>query len=223
MTTSFDVTLEPSVWRLQTAAPQADLVKPEVRERFWRAQSSERARQLDRRWLSPEVASLVAPIMERTGKQVCMVHTMREGHPEDEYDHVLISKMEAVTPQFNLRNVMRMVLEVESEWVEWGKHVLPDRAGYTADLKMVREARVEPPAFVEEEYSSRAVEESLELHDKVFRINDWEKWYGEDKKRAAGAMWAFVPEDGGVRTRPWKKVEIVEHKFWKGRLITQDY
>ena len=223
MTSSFEVTLEPSVWRLQTAAPQADLVKPEVRERCWREQSSERARQLERSWLSPEVATLVDPIMERTGQRVSMVRTMREAHPENEYDHVLIAKMEAVTPQFNLRNVMRMILEVDSEWVEWGKHVLPDRAGYTADLKMVRETRVDPPVFVDAEYSSRAVDQSLELHDKLFRINDWEKWYGEDKKRAAGATWAFVPEDGGVRTRAWEKVKVVENKYWKGRLITQDY
>jgi hypothetical protein len=57
-----------------------------------------------------------------------------------------------------------------------------------------------------------------------FVENDWEQWYGEDKKRLTGSLWGYVPPDGGKRTRPFPKDMLVTpHKYWKGRLITEDY
>jgi len=109
------------------------------------------------------------------------------------------------------------------DYIEWGGTELPDRRGYHADLEIVRTTRHDPPEFFEGFYSSRVCSAlRSELH-RVFIENDWEKWYGEDKKRALGSLWNYVPPDGGRRTRPWPELKIVEHKYWKGRLITEEY
>ncbi len=214
----------PTLWRhLESRHPELNLAHDEVKRRFWSIQAGIKSESLVGEFIDVTPDVLANEVAERAAQRPGMIKEHREGDKELEYDTMLVGKMERTCPQFNLRNVARAILEIDMEWTEWGKIELPDRHGFEADLEEVRTARVEPPVFLTEEYSSlanRALQEDL---FEVFFGNDWEQWYGEDKKRAMGAMWLYKPEDGGKRTRPWPDIQITEHKYWKGRLITEEF
>lgn len=202
--------------------PEVELCRPKAKRAFWYSRNKT-LQMATRSYIDVNPDRLSAEVMARTGKRATLRRDHREAHPENEYDTILVAKMERTTPQFNLRNVHRVVKDIDLEWTEWGSLSLPDRHGFEADLKHVRTFKHEPPVFESQFYSSNVNNALRRELNKVFYINDWEQWYGEDKRRAVGATWLYVPEDGGVRTRPWGDVRIVEHKFWKGRLITEEY
>lgn len=211
------------LWRqLKHRGPELGLAFNPIKEAFWVARDRIFA-PMGMRWMALEPDRLSAPILERTGRRMELGKAMREGDPDTEYDTRIAGWMERTTPQFNLRNVPRKVVDVEPGWIDWEGHTVPDRTGYEKDLAEVRAARHEPPEFLSMYYSSNV---SVALRGdltEVLRLNDWEQWYGEDKKREMGALWRYVPPDGGIRTRPWPELLITAHKYWKGRLITQEY
>ncbi|MFT5432287.1 MAG: hypothetical protein ACI9OJ_002986, partial [Myxococcota bacterium] len=166
---------------------------------------------------------LSAGIFEARERRATTIRNHREGHPENDYDVILIAKMEAKTPQFNLRNVGRVTRDVEVGWIEWGRVEMPDRHGYEADLIEVRTTRHQPVVPDQSAWAGTASREVRESNDVVFWENDWEQWYGDDKRREVGSLWRYRPEGDGKRTRPWPKIRITEHKYWKGRLITEEY
>ncbi len=215
------------MWRLQEAPyPQVELSHDAKKAAFWQQRPTSRPLDGCHSWMAVDPDKLSDEVVERAEKDTGLLREHVPGDPDKHHDPMLQSKMERTAPQFNLRNVPRLEKEIDTEWIEWaGIGLGPSRRGYEEDLAEVRAARHEPPTFEEAQFYSSAVNIALrkELH-KVFYVNDWEQWYGEDKKRAAGAMWKYVPPDGeGKRTREWGNVQIVEHKFWKGRLITEEY
>ena len=211
------------VWRFgEDNSPESALAHQPVKDQFWR-----RFHQLesfdDKTWLDVDTDAVAAEVAKPHEKSTGVIKDHREGDPTEEYDTSLISKMEECTPQFNLRNVMRVRREADPDFIEWNAAELPDRHGYNEDLAMVRSARLDPPVFLSDEYSSTVLRSTQRENRRVFFINDWEQWYGEDKKRLHGSLWHFVPENGGIRTRPWEKIKIIPHKYWKGRLIQEQY
>jgi len=221
--TNADRPLSPAIWRFgEQAIPEGALAHQSVKDRFWR-----RFHQLEsfecQEWIDVETDAVAAAVADPHEQPAGVIKEHREGDPNEEYDTALISKMEECTPQFNLRNVMRIPREADPDYMEWGAAQLPDRHGYNADLAMVRSARLDPPVFFSDEYSSSVLRHTQRENRRVFYVNDWEQWYGEDKHRAYGSLWHFIPENGGIRTRPWEKIKIIPHKYWKGRLIQEEY
>lgn len=218
--------MEPALWRhLDVRHPEAGLAFNGVKQLFWGAQCSTSPMQGAYGWLRLHPDKLSDEVAHRGARRTGMVKPHREGHPEEEYDTLLVGKMERTTPQFNLRNVMRLEKEIDPEWVEWDKMSLGiDRRGYDEDLEEVRTIRWKRPEFMTLFYSSSVSYHLRNELVKVFITNDWEQWYGEDKKRAAGSMWKYFPPDGeGKRTRAWPEMVIREHRYWKGRLITEEF
>jgi hypothetical protein len=220
------VPLEPAVWRHQESLhPQSGLSHDAVKEAFWHARPGHRSMRGADDWIEVDVDKLSAVVAKRAERATALCREHKEGDPEVNYDLGLVGKMERTTPQFNLRNVNRLIKEVDTEWIEWEAMSLgPSRRAYEQDLEEVRTHRHEPPVFASEFYSSNVNTALAAQFKKVFKTNDWEQWYGEDKKREVGAMWKYIPPDGkGIRTRPWPELLITAHTFWKGRLITEEY
>lgn len=216
--------LNPRVWALaDTDNPENGLAHQDAKARFWVGplRGTDTA---DQEFLNVTVDETAEAIFARNEQNPCSHKPIQAGDPDSNYDHTLSAHMDHRTPQFNLRNVMRVVLDSDMEFMEWGKHELPDRRGFNQDLREVRAARHDAPDFQTQNYATMALVENQRLTHTIFVQNDWEKWYGEDKKRLAGSLWAYIPADGGRRTRPVPKDMLVTpHKFWKGRMITEDY
>jgi hypothetical protein len=210
--------LECKLWRLsQIEGPETPFANSDIKARFWKHWQDLETFD-EHEWLdvNDKVAGEVARAHQKSPR---LLKEHREGDPNTEYDTSLVSKMEECTPQFNLRNVMRIRRDVDMDYMEWTPSTFPNRHGYRDDLAEVRATRFEPPVFFTRDYASNAMSETRRDNWTIFYINDWEQWFGQDKRRQVGAMWQFVPEDGGIRTRPWDKVKVVPHKYWKGRLI----
>ena len=216
--------LELKVWRDATLpAPQGSMAFADTRAQFWK-RSIQRDRMAHPEFMALEPDPISDALWQKANQTAGVVKPMREADKDLEYPVEVISQMQHTTPQFHLRNVMRLTRDVEDEYIDWAAHDLPSRDGYTEDLQEVRTARHDPPEFDSSTYGSSAVQQLQDFTRAVFVENDWEQWYGEDKKRAVGAMWQWVPPDGGKRTRPFPKdMLITPHKYWKGRLITEEY
>ena len=173
---------------------------------------------------TPDPVPLSAAVEKRTAALPTLSVPHREGNPDTEYDVAILGTMEHKTPQFNLRNVERHILEGETEDIQWTRNELPDRNAYEKDLAEVRAAHHEPPVLTMADYAGDVVRDLRESNDRVFFELDWEQWLGGEKKKdSGGKLWTYKPADGGVRTRPWPKLRLTEHKFWKGRMITEQY
>jgi hypothetical protein len=215
--------LELRIWEFaDRPIPQADLAFAGVKAAFWK--NPNKVQRTGRReWLDVKADRISHRATRYLDSNPGVLRRHREAHPKDEYDLSLDSKMQECTPQFNLRNVMRLDMEVDLDWIEWTRHVFADRKAHQSDLDWVRGYRHESPEFYVDDYASGAVSKHQAEYRAVFRENDWEKWYGEDKKRLHGALWRYVPEDGGKRTRPWPEIKLKPNIYWKGRMITQEY
>ena len=175
-------------------------------------------------WTDREFDKLSDGIYERRTERATALKEHVDGDPDRDYDTLLLSQMERVTPQFILRNVMRLTRDADDEFLEWERTELPDRHGWNDDLNALRAYRHESPELDDDQYAGQELARVRQENKEVFWENDWGEWYGEDKKRAmAGALWKFVPEDGGKRTRAWKEIPLVPAIYWTGRLITEDY
>lgn len=223
MTEARPTAFEPLLWREHGAGQERALAFADIKRAFWAPiDGFGRGLSVLRDDISPD--RLSPAIFAAREARATTLRNHREAHPENGYDVLLLAKMEEKTPQFNLRNVGRVTRDIEVGWIEWGLIPMPDRHGWEADLQEVRNARHEPVELTQAAWAGSASQEMRELNDVVFWENDWELWYGEDKRRASGgALWRHVPENGGKRTREWRDVRIVAHKYWKGRLITEQY
>ena len=212
---------EPAGWRvLRSPEEEPGLAHRAAKHGFWSRTLSARARQIERRTLNlTRPSPLADAIVARRGLRAGVVRTHRPGNEERDYDTRMLGWMDETTPQFNLRNVARVTRDVDWEYRERASLTLPDRHGYRVDLQAVRDARHEPPDLSAAEFASGSITDYRAMIRTLFVENDWEQWYGEDKKRAMGALWRWVPADGGRRTRAWPEMVIVPHVFWRGRLI----
>ena len=205
------------------ALPEGSVVSRDTKAAFW-APLERWHDQMLVLWESRDFDRLSQGIIDRRTERATTCREHVEGDPDRDYDTMLLSYMERTTPQFILRNVMRVTRDADPEFLEWGHSELPDRHGWNDDLDAVRAYRHEPPELQDEQFAGQELVRVREGNKEVFWENDWGEWYGEDKKRAmAGTLWKFVPEDGGKRTRPWKDIPLVPAIFWSGRLITEEY
>lgn len=212
--------LMPLLWRhLTSPYPEAELAHRDAKRRFWRPHQTTWAGAHRERFMHVEPDALSAKIAARHEENPGKVIPMRAGDPTTEYRGGLEAHLESITPQFNLRNVNRVRMEGDPTYLEWGKTAVPSRGGWEDDLAEVRSARLEPVDFCTRDYSTVALCDLRDQWVQVFIKNDWEQWYGDDKKREAGTLWRFIPGDGGQRTREWPKLLIRPHIYWKGRLM----
>lgn len=207
----------------QHTTPESPICSVQTKRDFWKP--------LDRRtqdmlvvWTDRQIDQLSDEIFERRAERATTIKDHVDGDPDRDYDTVIVSQMERVTPQFILRNVMRVTRDADADFLDWEYAELPDRHGWSDDLTEVREYRHESPQLHGDEFAGQELLRVRAENSQVFWGNDWGEWYGEDKKRAmAGTLWKFVPEDGGKRTRPWKKIRLQPAIYWSGRLITEEY
>ncbi len=221
--TDFEVTLALPVWaRVRPGNPEAGLAFDRTKRRFWRRNLGW-GQDLIRLETRPDTLPLAEAVTQRRGKVATLGRPVREG-TDDNYDTSLIDRMEEKSPQFNLRNVDRFVMENDTDTIEWAESPMPDRRAYEKDLAEVRSARHEAPDLGETLMAGATVGEVRQSNRRVFQEIDWGEWLGQERKRdSGGRLWTYQPPDGGKRTRPWEDIRIVEHKFWKGRLITEKY
>lgn len=206
----------PTLWRcLDVKHPECGLAFDRIKRRFWRGPEQTRDA-LWRRWLDVTPDALSNAIFARAAAQT-VAKPIRAGDKDKDVKSEILAHLDHRTPQYNLRNVARLTREQDD--IQWGKQPLPDRRGYHEDLAEVRAAKIDPPEFHEEVYAGAALTQFREMQLAVYIMNDWEQWYGEDKKRVYGSMWKYVPDGGGKRTRPWPEIRLKEHKYWKGRLM----
>ena len=224
MAPEFDVTLSPRAWRKPDArSPEPGVAFVASKRAFWKRNLGW-GQDLIRIHESLDLVPLSFEVAKRVEATSTVSRPHREGHPNDDYNTNIVDQMEQKTPQFNLRNVERYILEGETDEIEWGKQDMPDRKAYNKDLAEVRAAKHVPPELSMDELVGGVVYGAKRDNDAVLYENDWEQWLGkEHKSTASGRLWEFVPKDGGKRTRPWPALRITAHKFWKGRLITEKY
>ena len=217
--------LDRPIWAFARNAdfPESTLVAGEVKAQFW-APIERWSRNMLVLWPNRQYDQLSDGIYETRSQRPTTSREHVDGDPDQDYDTMLLSYMERVTPQFNLRNVMRVTREADPEYLEWELSELPDRHGWNDDLAEVRAYRHEPPDLADESFAGQELARVRADNKEVFWENDWGEWYGEDKKRAmAGTLWKYGPENGGKRTRPWKEIHLTPAVYWSGRLITEDY
>ncbi len=220
----FEVTLSPRSWRADDAGnPEPDLAFVSLKRRFWRRNlgwSKGLVRAEDR----ADAVPLATQVSERHKETPTLSVPHREGNPDEDYDTSLVDRMDEKTPQFKLRNVDRYVMESDTDRIEWAESAMPDRRAYEKDLAEVRAARHEPPELGMADMAGGVVNDVRRRNRHVFRAIDWGEWLGQEHKRdSGGRLWTYKPPGDGLRTRPWMEIRIVEHKFWKGRLITEQY
>jgi len=220
----FEVTLAPRAWRrVDPGNPECGEVFSRRKRLFWH-RNLNWGKDLVRAEKTRDPVPLSSEVERRTAALPTMSVPHREGDPDKEYDVAILATMEEKTPQFNLRNVPRFVIEGDLEEIQWSRSELPDRNAYEKDLAEVRAARHDPPVLTMADYSGDVSRDMRDRNHEVFYELDWEQWLGaEHKKDAGGKLWTHRPEDGGKRTRAWPEIRITEHKFWKGRLITEKY
>lgn len=220
----FEVTLSPRAWRVVPPGnPEVDLAFSRTKRQFWKRSLawSTNLVHIEER---PDALPLAGTVAERHKRDATLARRHREGNPDEDYDTSLVDRMDEKTPQFKLRNVDRYVMESDSDEIEWSKQPTPDRRAYEKDLAEVRAARHEPPDLGADLMAGAVVGEVRTKNRHVFLALDWGEWLGQEAKRdAGGRLWTYVPKDGGLRTRPWPEMRITAHKFWKGRLITEQY
>ena len=217
--------LDRPLWALfrEQKAPESLLCSRQVKEDFW-APLERWSQNMLVLWTDRTFDRLSDDVFERRGERATTIRDHVDGDPDRDYDTLLLSQMERVTPQFILRNAMRITRDADGELLEWAYTDLPDRHGWNDDLNAVRAYRYESPKLEDEQFAGQELVRVREESKAVFWENDWGEWYGEDKKRAmAGALWKFVPEDGGKRTRAWKDLPLIPAIYWTGRLITEEY
>ena len=132
-----------------TGAPEGLVTSSTVKEAFWRPMERWSAEMLVL-WESRQFDKLSDDIIARRAERATTRREHVEGDPDRDYDTMLISYMERTTPQFILRNVMRVTRDADPEFLEWGKATLPDRHGWNEDLAEVRAYRHEPPELSSE-------------------------------------------------------------------------
>jgi hypothetical protein len=219
----FEVQLSPRAWRVgERLDPESGPAFGAVKASFWKRNMGW-GKDLVHVPESPDPMPLSTKIATRMEATATVAKPMREGHPDTDYDVGLLGTMEEKTPQFNLRNVPRYIMEGDHEEIEWARSKLGDKNAYRKDLEEVRAAKHVPPTL-EMAYAGSVLHDEVTKNHEVFKDLDWEQWLGQEhKKNSSGRLWEHKPADGGKRTRPWPKIRITEHKFWKGRLITENY